>query len=514
MANDKRQVIREAAENDLRVFAKLVNPHRMYGQIHLDTFKWWMDMEEGDKDNTVLLLPRDHQKSHCAAVKAAWLLTRFPADTILYVSATSALAEKQLKAIKDILTCEIYSYYWPEMLDVEEGKREKWTNTEICVDHPKRKQEGVRDSSVFAAGLTTNITGFHANHVFLDDMVVPNNAYTEEGRRKVTQQYSQLASIESTGATETVVGTIYHPADIYTNLKEMMLPKFDDEGDIIGEEELYAFKVHVVETDNVFLWPKEMREDGKFYGFDRKILAIKKTKYIDQTQYYAQYYQQANAAESHRLGKDQFQYYDPKYVRFESGEWRMKGKKLNVFAGIDFAFSLNKRADYTAIVVVGIDCDGFIYVLDIARFKADKIQMYYDEIIELHSKWEFKKMRAEVSVAQQIIVNDIKDMFRANGQTIVVDEYRPNRHEGSKVERMAATLEPRYENNTIWHYKGGWTSVLEEELVLARPPHDDIKDCLASVIAIAKAPRRARQTMGGHQNVIKINPRFGGVAFR
>jgi len=511
---DKKQVVREAAEADLRIFAKLVNPHRVYGQIHLDTFKWWMDLEADEKDNSVLLLPRDHQKSHCAAVKAAWLITRFPADTILYVSATSALAEKQLKAIKDILTCDIYTYYWPEMLEREEGKREKWTNTEVCVDHPKRKQEGVRDSTVFAAGLTTNITGFHANHVFLDDMVVPNNAYTEEGRRKVTQQYSQLASIESTGATETVVGTIYHPADIYTDLKEMMLPIFDDEGDVIGEEELYDFKVHVVETDGAFLWPKEMRADGKFYGFDNKILAIKRTKYIDKTQYYAQYYQQANSDESNRLSRDNFQYFEQKYIACDNGQWSFKGKKLNIYAGIDFAFSLSKKADYTAIVVIGIDSDGYIYVLDIARFKSDKIQGYYDEIMELHAKWQFKKMRAEVSVAQQIIVNDIKDMFRANGQTIVVDEYRPSRHEGSKLERMAATLEPRYENNTIWHYKGGWTSILEEERVLARSPHDDIKDCLASVIAIAVAPRRARMDSGTRHNVVQINSRFGGVAFR
>ena len=48
---------------------------------------------------------------------------------ILYISSTANLAEKQLKAIKDILTCDIYSRYWPEMVNTDEGKRERWTSS-------------------------------------------------------------------------------------------------------------------------------------------------------------------------------------------------------------------------------------------------------------------------------------------------------------------------------------------------------------------------------------------------
>ena len=69
--NDQVSQVREMAMQDLRVFAKLVNPHRVYGQLHLDVFKWWMDCEEKESDNTCVHLPRDHRNSHCAAVKAA-----------------------------------------------------------------------------------------------------------------------------------------------------------------------------------------------------------------------------------------------------------------------------------------------------------------------------------------------------------------------------------------------------------------------------------------------------------
>jgi phage terminase large subunit-like protein len=502
--------VRELAEANLGVFAHLVNPLRVYGDVHRDVFEWWMDCEKRGVDNTALLLPRDHQKSHCAAVKAAWLITRDPSKTLLYVSATSALAEKQLKAIKDILTSDVYRRYWPEMIHPEEGKREKWTTTEICVDHPIRKREAVRDSTVFAAGLTTNITGFHATDVFLDDVVVPNNAYTEEGRLKVSQQYSQLASIETTGATETVVGTRYHPADIYNSLLNMKETVFNEEGDVVGERDVYEFKIEVVEVDGEFLWPKEVRADGKTFGFDHKELARKKAKYLDQTQFYAQYYNDPNDPESRRLSYDRFQYYDKRHLRQEYGKWYFKDKPLNIYAGIDFAFSLNKKADYTAIVVIGVDSDGVIYVMDIDRFKCDKISEYFDRLVRLHTAWDFKKLRAEVTVAQKVICNDLKDRIRTEGLRLSIDEHRPSRHQGSKEERIVATLEPRYDNQTILHYKGGYTPVLEEELVLARPPHDDIKDCLASVVEIAVPPksRRGREK----KNVITFNKRFGGVS--
>ena len=186
-----------------------------------------------------------------------------------------------------------------------------------------------------------------------------------------------------------------------------------------------------------------------------------------------------------------------------------------MYASIDFAFSLNKKADYSAIVVIGIDPDGNIYVLDIDRFKTDKTKEYFKRIAQLHSKWYFKKLRAEVTVAQQIIVNDIKDYVKKEGMTLSIDEYRPSRHEGNKEERIASALEHRYEQHMIWHFNGGYTPVLEDELVLARPPHDDIKDSLANAVAIAVKPKhtRKRETLG-LLNQNQRTSRFGGVSYR
>lgn len=500
----KRDELRRAAEEDLFFFAELVNPMRLYGDIHKEVFQWLSS--EDPTLNQLLLLARGHQKSHCMAVWCAWWITKHPETTILYISATAELAEQQLVAIKNILDSDVYREFWPDMIDPEEGRRSKWSATKISVDHPKRKLEGVRDPTVRTAGLTTNITGLHAEVIVGDDVVVPSNAYTAEGRRLVAAAMSQISSIKEAGGLVKCCGTTYHPKDVYSVWKDQMMYLVNDDGEIQGEKNLWDILERPVEKDGVFIWPRTHRGDGKSFGFNHQVLAQIKAEYLDRVQFHAQYYLDPNDPESERISRSNFQYYNPKFIRREGGRWSYNGRPLNLYASMDFAFSLSKQADYTAIAVIGVDADGMIYILDIDRFKTDKISEYFEHILQLHTRWEFHKLRAEVTVAQAIIVRDLKDRFTKEGLSLSIDEYRPTR---GKEERIAAILETRYENQSIWHFKGGYIPMLEEELVLARPPHDDLKDALASAVEIAIPPKARKEMKVNKSNVI-FHSRFGG----
>lgn len=510
----KKELIREAAEQDLESFIRLVHPQRVLGSIHSELINWWT-REEG-KSHQLVLLPRDHGKSAMVAYRVAWEITRKPWIRVLYISSTANLAQKQLGFIKDILTSDIYRFYWPNMVHPDEGKRKKWTESEIAVDHPARLAENVRDPTVFTAGLTTGITGLHCDIAVLDDVVVKENAYTEEGRQKVKEQYSLLSSIEGAESSEWIVGTRYHPKDLYNDIASMAVDQFDDDGEVIGADALYEVFERQVEDrgdgGGQFLWPRQMRYDGKWFGFDAKILAKKRAQYLDRVQFRAQYYNDPNDAETASISREYFQYYDPVKLRRSDGKWYLNGKRLNVFAAVDFAFSRARRADYTAIVVVGIDADNNYYVLDIERFKTDKISDYFHKILALHKKWDFRKIRAEVSVAQKVIVNDLKQNYiRPHSLALSVEEFQPNRHQGNKEERVEAVLQPRYNNLQIWHYKGGNCQVLEEELVLTNPPHDDVKDCLASAIDSCVPPTASRQNSNPNRFQQITHSKFGGV---
>jgi phage terminase large subunit-like protein len=509
----KHDEIKLAAEQDLITFIRLVAPHRVLGKIHEEVCRWWC--RDDAKSHQMLLLPRDHQKSALVAYRVAWEITRNPAVTIMYISSTANLAEKQLKMVKDILTSRIYRRYWPEMVAEEEGKREKWSVGEIAVDHPVRKKEGVRDPTVFTAGLTTSITGLHCNVAVLDDVVAPENAYTREGRSKVKSQYSLLASIETTDAREWVVGTRYHPGDLYGELQEMQEEHYDETGAMIYQEPVYEVFQREVEDNGdgtgEYLWPRQQRPDGKWFGFNQAILARKRAQYLDTTQFYAQYYNNPNDPGAEDVKRDNFQYYDKRFLSNQQGAWFFRDKPLAVVAAIDFAFSLNARADFTALVVIGVDPDWNVYVLDVERFKTNRIKDYFDRILRMHRKWGFRKIRAEVTVAQDAIVEDLKVSYiRPQGLALTIDKFRPTRNMGSKEERIAAALKPRYENGNMWHYMGGEISELEEELTMKHPKHDDIKDALASAISIAVPAKRVHSAGGSHKVV--YHPRFGGVA--
>lgn len=504
--------IRQAAESDLEVFIGLVAPHLLLGECHRELIRWWTSSIR--KDNVMVLLPRGHLKSMLIAYKTIWELTKDPTETILYVSATADLAEQQLALMKNILTSKTYLKYWPDMIHPQEGKREKWSLSEICVDHPLRKKEGIRDPSIKTAGLTTNITGFHASKVKLDDVVVPKNAYTEEGRQAVASIISQIASIKNPEATMDCVGTRYHGKDQYTTFlkQSYFVYEDDDSEEPTGEEYVWDSYIKVVETDSEFLWPRARRADGKRFGFDRNVLSKIKAEYEDKTQFYAQYYQNPNDPSNLRISTDKFQYFEVKHVTNEPDGWYFKDRRLNVFAAIDFAFSTKAKADSTAIVVIGIDSESNIYVLDIDRFKSDRISDYFNAILRMYQKWGFRKIRCEVSVAQQVIVRDLKENYIARqGLNLIVDEYRPSRHEGNKEERIAATLEPKYDNLKMWHCKSANTAALEEELMLEKPPHDDIKDALTAAVDIATPPMSRGNKMR-RTNVLQFNSRFGGVA--
>lgn len=512
-----REEIKEAAEADLETFIKLVSPKQVMGSIHSELCDWWA--RQTSKSHQIVLMPRDHQKSRMIAYRVAWMITRWPDVRILYISATSNLAEKQLKFIKDILTSPVYRRYWPEMVLEKETLREKWTNTEISVDHPKRKEEGIRDPTVFTGGLTTSLTGLHCDIAVCDDIVVPENAYTAIGRDAVKTQYSLLASIMGTDERCWVCGTRYHPKDVYSDLLMAAEDIYDVDGNVIDQEPIFEVFERQVEDNGdgtgEFLWPRQQRPDGKWFGFDRQILAKKRGQYLDKTQFRAQYYNDPNDYGEARIDRSKFQYYDKKNLDYTAGNWWYMDRKLNVFAAIDFNYSVSKRSDYTAIVVVGIDRDGFIYVLDIDRFKTDRIAGeggYFSHLLGLYNKWNFTKLSAEVTAAQQAIVRELKDSYiRKFGLALSVVETKPTRNEGTKEERMAAVLEPKYNNNTIWHYKGGNCQVLEDELIMSHPPHDDCMDALSRAVEIC-VPPSAGYGNRRNDNVV-YNSRFGGVQY-
>jgi hypothetical protein len=66
----------------------------------------------------------------------------------------------------------------------------------------------------------------------------------------------------------------------------------------------------------------------------------------------------------------------------------------------------------------------------------------------------------------------------------------------------------------MWHYLGGNCQVLEEELSMRYPPHDDVKDALTAAIDIAVIPTTSsfNNRKGSIMRQRYSHSRFGGIA--
>ena len=510
------QEVIEICRTNLFAFAKLINPHYQYGDLHEKVFALLADPTANKRQ--LFLLPRGHLKSHCIAVYCVWRITFCPWITICYLSAGEDLAKDQIYAIKNMLTSETYIRYWPEMLNEDEGRREQWSAFSFNVDHPDRKRRGIRDHTLIVKTVKSNAIGLHCDLLIPDDVVVPQFADTATGRNEVNRSLAQFTSILNPGGEIKVVGTRYHPDDAYQSMIDAEYPLWDAElHEFIGHAPLWDIMEEVVEskgdgTGN-FLWPRMYNPDtGEGYGFDPEILAIIRADYESKgqkVQYHCQYYNDPNAVDTQNINRGSFQYYARDHISVSGGTVSMGNKRLNTFAAMDVAWTEKDSSDYTAIVIVGIDSDGFIYLLDMSQFKTSNFAEYYDEVIALHYKWNFKKIRVETNAGGQFVKQELERLIRQNGNVLIVEGKATTRKRGDKGERKAATLHWRYDAKTIWHYKGGLSSELEDQIILNKPRHDDLVDALIAAIEICKPPGKRIQHTLTEDNVI-YDTRFGG----
>lgn len=514
----EHEAVIKLCENSFFAFMRLVNPQYAYGDIHAELCEW---IQRGDSARKLALLPRGHLKSHIAAGYAAWRITFRPWISIVYLSAGEDLAKDQIYAIKNMMTNDVYRTYWPEMFHADEGQREQWSAFSFNVDHPERKRRGIRDHTIIVKTVKSNAIGLHCDLLVADDVVIPDFADSATGRAEVNRRLAQFVSILNPRGEILAVGTRYHPSDLYQSFIESVYQIWNAElKEFKGEAALWDMFIREVEDagdgTGEFLWPLSVNEEtGETYGFDAQTLAIIRADYESKgqlVQFFCQYYNNPNAIDMQRISRGQFQYYDRKFIKVNGQDVFYHANKLNTFAAMDVAWTDNVGSDFTAIAVIGMDGDENIYLLDLIQFKTANFTEYYNEVMALHRKWQFRKLVVETNAGGQFVKNELDRLVRQNGEVLAIEGKPSLKQQGSKSERKGATLEWRYADQRIWHFKGGIIAEFEDQIVLDRPKHDDMADAFVSAIMIAKPP--GKKVYASNVRVMDTNTtynkRFGG----
>jgi hypothetical protein len=525
--------IRTRCENDLYYYAQMMFPDRYFGDVHEEMFLYFQrslerGMKEGVGDNAAALIPRDHGKSFCIAVACTWFLTKFPQYTVTYVSSNPTLAERQLVVIKNTFKSEAHRELWPEMLNYEINPRTKefehkplggWTKSEISVDHPKRPK-GEKDPTVAATSAKSTNTGAHYKMCIFDDLVTNENYKSAAEREEIKEVYQSYSAIVTAGAIKWMVGTRYGDNDLYSDLKEINYEVEDEEGNIVESKPLWTWFERTVEDSKskdgsgTYVWPRQKMTTGEWYGFNKNVMNQKKAESFNMELFYCQYYNDPNAASEAKITPDCFMYLQPNMLENRQGRWHYGNKELKLSCGMDLAFSEGSgnrktKRDYSSIAVTAWDNEGYLYILELQRFQTAKAEVYYEKLIELHEYWDFREATVETNAGGLVVANFIQDEIRRAGHTLVIKHQHKNQVQGNKEERNAQLFEPLYRNKSVYHTKGGYTKLLEEELRLTRPPHDDLKDAVWIAISNSKRPSKPKfATNKNDRNVVNAGSRF------
>lgn len=414
-------------------------------------------IDKNKKKKKLTLIPRGHLKSTVITVgRTTQAICADPTTRVLIANATYSLACSFLTEVKRHLRFnEKIKMVWGDLtVDAE-----KWSENQITLSKAKQKG-GKKEPTVTAMGVESNLTSQHYDIIIGDDLVNKDYANTKEQIQKTIDFYKECLNLLEPDGEMIIIGTRWDDKDLYGWIT-------DPENNVLEDFDVFireAFQGSLDEDrEFVPLYPQK---------FTRKHLA----KLREQQGPYIFSCQYLNSP----IAKDDADFKQEWFIEYDPTD--LKGKPLNKFMAIDPAISLEKEADFTAIVTVGVDEFGSVYVLDIERVKIPPNELI-DLIFRKAKTYKPLVIGIEDVAYQKTLQYTISQEMQERNEYLPIRPVRPNNR--TKDQRIRG-LQPLYANRRIYHNKEVRNiKALEDELLrFPRGKHDDVMDALAYLLDI------------------------------
>lgn len=224
------------------------------------------------------------------------------------------------------------------------------------------------------------------------------------------------------------------------------------------------YRAHVgLDNFSEILWPDKFTE--------------KRLRQIRQT-YIRQGYPEGYSQEFLNDPIDQSNAYFRKDDLLAMDEDDLKSRKI-YYAGSDFAVTISQRADYSVIVVGGIDDEGMLHIVDVRRGKWDTKQII-DEMFAVQSRYDVDVFVGEKGTITNSIMPFLKDeMHRKNRPFINLELISRN----SDKRAVARSIQGRIRAGGVkFNKESSWYLEFEEEMLrFDRGTNDDQVDAIANL---------------------------------
>ena len=451
--------MKEKLLNDLITFGKILRPKVHWAnpaEIHFE-------MEKKLLDRSIkllnIILPRGTAKSIIVGEEYPlyhiFMEELGQPKLVVLVSKTQAHSKNRLQAIKDTIS---YSTNFRAIFgNWGEYTAKSWRNDEIIL------KDG---SAIITRGMGQPIRGLNypggirPTLIVLDDPEDENNTKTQEAMENNLRWLLQgaLPALDRRHGRCIVIGTPLHQRCIVETLAEM--------------EEWTTIKGRFLIEENGHkrsLWEEVMTVSDLEKERD-SMDAIGRVSI-----WYMERQCEVVGDEDQLFKSKYFKYYEGDYVYKDGNNYLKIGedlKPINVFIGIDPASSVQQTADYSVIMVIGVDKDKNIYVLDYIRKRVTPLALS-EKIITYFKRFHPTKVRIESVGYQEMLREYIRKKCEELNMYIPGLEIKENPR-SSKSYRLES-LEPLFASGKVY-MKKSHTEFIDELLLYPRGKHDDTID--------------------------------------
>jgi hypothetical protein len=353
----------------------------------------------------VVAMPPRHGKSRLSSQAfPAWFAGRNPRESIVLASYGSELAERNSRAVRDLVVDERYPFADVRLRE-DSRSAGRWQTTGGGI--------------VIAAGIGSGLTGFGADLLIVDDPIADRaDAESTAIRQSTWDWYADVARTRlHPGARQVIISTRWHEDDLVGRILEspgasdwtqLVLPAIcEGPGDPLGRAVGDA------------LWPER---------FPVSELPSVESGEISSRSFAALYQQRPAPAEGNLFKRTWF---DRRYST--------PPENLLVLTAVDAASKTGISNDWSAIVTVGTD---FIdtYVLDVVRQRVE-----FPELIKLVMNTDLRMQPRNVYIEDASNGTPVIQELRRSSNVNIV----PITPVGSKVARAEAVT-PMFEAGRVF----------------------------------------------------------------
>ena len=381
--------------------------------------KQYVEFDEAARTRLFLMFRGSFKSTIVTIAHTIQLMLIWPDIRILIAShKKEGGSQKFLQSIKDhFIRNERFRRLFPEYCPRPNAAGLIEWGTSEAVTLPNRSSTAIfPESTLEIAGATTDVTGRHYNVLKVDDLVT-RESVTNEQMLARTEEFNALLKFlfdQPEWGLMDYSGTSYHFADIYQTLRKskitkVIMPIWDD-------------------NENITI-PERFTHNG--------VEAIKNDSSMTSYQFSAQYLLNPIPKEDQK--------FRPEYFEREGFYYTELPERLKVYVLVDPASTQRKESDFTALITIGMDDSGDLWLIDIIRDKLsqdERAELVYRTLV----KHGIHTVHYESISFQASDHKPIKDKGYSNGWYISVEEIKASAQ--SKDDRIAG-LQYFYENGKV-----------------------------------------------------------------